>query len=87
MTTPPAPDHARILVVDDEKSSRNVPGRLLRTIGANIVGCRPLETSDSADAGFRVPRDTADFACKQPERAARLVKPKYHPQPVFFTPF
>jgi hypothetical protein len=62
-------------------------GVLVGTV--EIVGCRPLARPDSRDAAFPVPAGSTDFAwlLARPERAVRLVKPKLHPQPVFFTPF
>jgi predicted RNA-binding protein with PUA-like domain len=54
-----------------------------------VVGCRPLTVRDSRAAAFPVSPDTELFAwlLESPERADRLVKPKRHPQPVWFTPF
>jgi predicted RNA-binding protein with PUA-like domain len=54
-----------------------------------IVGCRQLTVRDSRAAAFPVQPDNEYFAwlLASPERAGKLVKPKRHPQPVFFTPF
>ena len=54
-----------------------------------IIGCRPLAVRDSRAAAFPVSRDTELFAwlLGSPRRAKRMVKPKRHPQPVWFTPF
>lgn len=54
-----------------------------------IVGCRPLEMSDSEAAGFKIDEADGDFAwlLERPERAADLQTPKKHKQPVFFNPF
>jgi predicted RNA-binding protein with PUA-like domain len=63
-------------------------GVLVGTV--EIVGCRPLTVRDSRAAAFPVSRaDTTNFAwlLGSPRRAAKLVKPAKHPQPVFFKPF
>ena len=57
-------------------------GVLVGTV--EIVGCRPLETSDSTAACFEIDEASGFYAwlLKQPERAEHLQKPKNHPQPV-----
>jgi ASCH domain len=62
-------------------------GVLVGTV--EIVGCRPLTTSDSQAAAFPVPPGSTAFAwlLSQPQRASSLRKPTKHPQPTFFTPF
>ena len=62
-------------------------GVLVGTI--EIVGCRPLEKSDSEAACFEIDQADGFFAwlLERPERAANLQTPKKHPQPVFFNPF
>jgi hypothetical protein len=54
-----------------------------------IVGCRPLDVSDSPAACFRIDQARGFFAwlLLRPERAENLQTPKKHPQPVFFNPF
>jgi hypothetical protein len=54
-----------------------------------IVGCRPLEMSDSSAACFAIDEVAGFFAwlLARPERAVSLQTPKNHPQPVVFNPF
>lgn len=62
-------------------------GVLVGTV--EIVGCRPLEMSDSREACFRIDRAAGFFAwlLERAEGAGSLQTPKKHPQPVFFHPF
>jgi len=62
-------------------------GVLVGTV--EIVGCRPLEKSDSQAACFEITEAHCFHAwlMLRPERAEKLQKPKKHPQPVFFIPF
>jgi hypothetical protein len=62
-------------------------GVLVGTV--EIVGCRPVEMSDSKAACFEIDQADNDFAwlLERPERAETLQAPKNHPQPVFFNPF
>ena len=68
--------------------ARDLPrGVLVGTV--EIVDCRPLKISDSRAAAFPVAAGTTEFAwlLGSPLRAKQLLKPKNHPQPVFFKPF
>jgi hypothetical protein len=62
-------------------------GVLIGTI--EIVGCRPLDKSDSPVACFEIDQAECFYAwlLDRPERAENLQTPTKHPQPVFFNPF
>ena len=62
-------------------------GVLVGTV--EIVGCRPLEMSDSTAACFTIDQTDGFFAwlLVRPERAETPQAPEKHPQPVFFNPF
>ncbi len=62
-------------------------GDLVGTV--EIVGCRPLERSDSTPACFKIAEASGFYAwlLERPERAGNLQKPKKYPKPVFFNPF
>ena len=83
-----APDtDARVLKVYGVDAREQPRGVLVGTV--EIADCRPLRVSDSPAAAFPVERGTTDYAwlLENPLRAKQLVKPKNHPQPVFFKPF
>ncbi len=82
-----AEEEARIAAqvgIDVDLLSRGV---LLGTI--KIVGCRPLQKSDSVAACFEISDVSGFYAwlLVRPQRAVNLQTPKKHPQPVFFNPF
>jgi len=82
-----AEEEARIVAqfgVDVDSLPRGV---LVGTV--EIVGCRPLETSDSEAACFEI-KDWAGlyaWVLGGPRRAEILEKPTRQPQPMFFNPF
>jgi hypothetical protein len=62
-------------------------GVLVGTV--EIVGCRPLEMSDSNAACFEIDDGAGFYAwvLDRPRRAEVLEKPTRQPQPRFFNPF
>ena len=54
-----------------------------------LVDCRPLKRADGAAMGFRVTATEGLYAwcLARPERLSKTMKPKGHPQPVWFNPF
>jgi hypothetical protein len=62
-------------------------GVLVGTV--EIVGCGPLEMSDSRAACFEIDEAAGFFAwlLVRPDRAENRQTPRNHPQPVFFNPF
>ena len=62
-------------------------GVLVGTV--EIVGCLPLQISDSKGACFEIAETHGFYAwlLARPKRAEDLVKPKNQPQPMFFNPF
>lgn len=70
--------------LDMDKLARGV---LVGTV--EIVGCRPLNKSDSPAACFEIDQAEGFYAwlLERPERALNLQTPTKHPQPVFFNPF
>jgi hypothetical protein len=78
---------ARVLKVYGVDAREQPRGVLVGTL--EIADCRPLQVSDSTAAGFQVEQGTTEYAwlLENPRRAKQLVKPKNHPQPVFFRPF
>jgi hypothetical protein len=62
-------------------------GVLVGTV--EIIGCRPLEMSDSRAACFEIDDVAGYFAwlLERAERAEILQAPKNQPQPRFFNPF
>jgi ASCH domain len=62
-------------------------GVLVGTV--EIIGCRPVEITDSEEACFEI-NDGAGFyawVLDRPKRAEVLEKPTRQPQPMFFNPF
>jgi hypothetical protein len=82
-----ADTEARVLKVYGVDAREPPRGVLVGTV--EIADCRALKVTDSLAAAFPVERGTTDFAwlLANPLRAKQLVKPKNHPQPVFFKPF
>jgi hypothetical protein len=62
-------------------------GVLVGTV--EIIDCKRLQPSDSAAAAFPIPKGYESFGwhLARPIRAARLLAPERHPQPMFFRPF
>ena len=82
-----ADEEARIAAqfgIDVDVLSRGV---LVRTV--EIVGCRPLEKSDSTAACFKSDEAAGFYAwlLERPERGENFQNVKKHPQPVFFNLF
>ena len=62
-------------------------GVLVGTV--EIIGCRPVEKSDSEAACFEIADGTGfqAWVLARPKRAEVLEKPTRQPQPMFFNPF
>jgi hypothetical protein len=62
-------------------------GVLVGTV--EIVGCLPLQISDSKAACFEISETHGFYGwlLARPDRAEDLLKPRNQPQPMFFNPF
>jgi ASCH domain-containing protein len=52
-----------------------------------LVGCRPLRSTDSAAACAAIDFDGYAWLLANPQRLSTPRRPTLHPQPVFFYPF
>jgi len=82
-------DHARSKAENQFSIDVGALPRSVLVGTVEIVGCRPLEKSDSKPACIEINKASVFFAwlLERPERAEELETPKKHPRPVFFNPF
>ena len=80
-------EEARIAAQFDIDVGALPRGVLVGTV--EIIGCRPVEKSDSKAACFEIDDGTGfqAWVLDRPKRAEVLEKPTRQPQPMFFNPF